>query len=340
MIRVGIVGYGLAGSVFHAPFLAADPAFSIVAISTSDPQRAASAAKAHPEARIVPDLEAVLAERPDLVVLASPPSVHRDQAVAVLSAGIAVVIDKPFAPSTADADAIIAASEASGAPVFVFHNRRWDADLLTVQRLLREGALGEVVRFESSFERWSAPKTGRWQTAIGSAEGGGILFDLGSHLVDQALVLFGPAVVTAAETRVVHPGGASDDDAFVSLLHENGVRSHLSMSRVARATGPRLRVLGTRAAFSVDGLDPQEAALRTGGALPDDPGFGEVAPEHWGVLTDDAGSRPVPSERGRYAAFVEGVARTLLDGAPTPVDVHEARAVVAVLERAHQKAAR
>lgn len=340
MIRVGIVGYGLAGSVFHAPFLAADPSFSIVAISTSDSGRAASAATAHPEARIVPGLEAVLAERPDLVVLASPPSVHREQAVAVLTAGIAVVIDKPFAPSTADVDAIIAASEASGAPVFVFHNRRWDADLLTVQRLLREEALGEVVRFESSFERWSAPKTGRWQTAIGVAGGGGILFDLGSHLVDQALVLFGPAVVTAAETRAVHPGGASDDDAFVSLLHDSGVRSHLSMSRVARASGPRFRVLGTRAAFSVDGLDPQEAALRSGGARPEDPGFGEVAPEHWGVLTDDSGSRPVPSERGRYAAFAEGVARTLLEGAPSPVDVREARAVVAVLERAHELAAR
>ncbi|WKK71585.1 Gfo/Idh/MocA family oxidoreductase [Rathayibacter oskolensis] len=142
---------------------------------------------------------------------------HRAQAEAVLGAGVAVIIDKPFAPTAADA--IIAASEAAGAPVFVFQNRRWDADLLTLRRLLADGALGDVVRFESSFERWSAPKTGRWQTRVTPAEGGGILFDLGSHLVDQALVLFGPAQVTAAETRIVHTGGASEDDAFVSLLH-------------------------------------------------------------------------------------------------------------------------
>ncbi|AZZ55448.1 Gfo/Idh/MocA family oxidoreductase [Rathayibacter iranicus] len=338
MIRVGLVGFGLAGSVFHGPFLAADPAFEIVAIATRDAARSEAASAAHPGARIVPDLDAVLAERPALVVLATPPSVHRAQAEQVLAAGVAVVIDKPFAPSTADADAIIAASEASGAPVFVFQNRRWDSDLLTLRRLLAEGALGQVLRFESSFERWSAQKTGRWQSEIGVPEGGGILFDLGSHLIDQALLLFGPARVTAAETRVVHPGGASEDEAFVSLLHRGGVRSHLAMSRVARATGPRLRVLGTRGGYSVDGLDPQEMALRTG-AHAEDPRFGEVPAESWGVLVDDDGARRVPSERGRYSAFLEQVARALLDGAPAPVDVHEARDVVAVIEQAHALAA-
>ncbi|KQQ00781.1 MULTISPECIES: Gfo/Idh/MocA family protein [unclassified Rathayibacter] len=339
MIRVGIVGYGLAGSVFHAPFLAADPAFSIVAIATSDAARVAGAASAHPGARIVPDLDGVLAEQPDVVVLATPPAVHRAQAEAVLAAGVAVIVDKPFVPTAADADAIIAASEEAGAPVFVFQNRRWDADFLTLQRLLREEALGDVLRFESSFERWSAPKTGRWQARVTPAEGGGILFDLGSHLVDQALVLFGPAVATAAETRVVHSGGASEDDAFVSLLHGSGVRSHLAMSRVARATGPRFRVLGTRAAFTVDGLDPQEGALRSGGADPRDDDFGVVAPDAVGTLSDDSGVHRVPSERGRYAAFAEGVARSLLEGAPPPVDVREAREVVAVIEQAHALAA-
>ncbi|QHC60783.1 Gfo/Idh/MocA family oxidoreductase [Rathayibacter sp. VKM Ac-2760] len=339
MLRVGLVGFGLAGRVFHSPFLAADPSFTVVAVATSDPERAAAAAAAHSGARIVAGLDAVLAERPDLVVLATPPSVHREQAEQVLSAGVAVVIDKPFAPSTADVDAILAASEAGGAPVFVFQNRRWDADLLTVRRLLREGALGEVIRFESTFERWSAPKTGRWQAEIAPEQGGGILFDLGSHLVDQALLLFGPAVVTAAETRVVHAGSAAEDDAFVSLLHESGVRSHLAMSRVARASAPRFRVLGTRAAYSVDGLDPQEAALR-GGATPLDDGFGVVGPGADGVLTDERGGTVVPSERGHYAAFLAGVAATLLDGAAPPVDVRDARAVVALIEQAHALAAR
>ncbi|NQX13632.1 Gfo/Idh/MocA family oxidoreductase [Microbacteriaceae bacterium VKM Ac-2855] len=330
-IRAGVVGYGLSGQVFHTPFLAADPAFEIAMISTSDAERAAAAHAAHPDARIVTSVDDVVSARLDLVVLASPPHVHREQAVAALDAGSAVVIDKPFAPTVADADAIIAASERSGRPVFVFQNRRWDADLLTVRRLLRENRLGRVLRFESTFERWSEPKRGRWQTSIPVSQGGGILFDLGSHLIDQTLLLFGPAAVTTAETSILHHGGASEDDAFVSLLHESGVRSHLTMSRVARASGPRLRVLGTEAAFTTYGLDPQEEAIRHGGASPLDADFGVVPASHWGVLGDE----PVPSERGNYAAFYAGVAARLTSGAPSPVDVHDARAVVAVIEAAH-----
>ncbi|NQX27834.1 Gfo/Idh/MocA family oxidoreductase [Microbacteriaceae bacterium VKM Ac-2854] len=335
-IRVGIVGFGLSGRVFHAPFLAADPAFEIALISTSDPERAATAQAAYPGARIVPSAEEVLEAGLDLVVLASPPHVHREQAVAALEAGSAVVIDKPFAPSLADADAIIAASERADKPVFVFQNRRWDADFITLRKLLEENRLGRVLRFESTFERWSEPKRGRWQTEIPVSKGGGILFDLGSHLIDQALQLFGPATVTAAETSILHHGGASEDDAFVSLLHEGGVRSHLTMSRVARATGPRLRALGTDAAFTTYGLDPQEDAVRKGGASPLDAGFGVVPESGWGVLGDER----VPSERGSYAAFYAGVAATLTSDSPAPVDVRDARAVVAIIEAAHAVAHR
>lgn len=335
-IRTGIVGFGLSGRVFHAPFLAADPAFEIVVISTSDAERAAAAKAAYPNATIVPRAEDVLTAGLDLVVLASPPHVHRQQAVAALEAGAAVVIDKPFAPTLAEADEIIAASERAGRPVFVFQNRRWDADFLTLQRILAEHRLGRVLRFESTFERWSEPKRGRWQTSIPVAQGGGILFDLGSHLIDQAVQLFGPATVTTAETSILHHGGASEDDAFVSLLHSGGVRSHLTMSRVARATGPRLRVLGTESAFTTYGLDPQEDAVRRGGASPLDPDFGVVAESEWGVL----GDAPVPSERGDYASFYAGVGAALTSGAPAPVDVRDARAVVAIIEAAHALARR
>lgn len=339
-IRTGIIGFGLSGQVFHAPFLSADPAFEVAMIATSDTERRALAHSSYPDARLVGRPEAVLEAGLDLVVLASPPHVHRAQAVAALQSGSAVVIDKPFAPNVADADAIIAASEESGHPVFVFQNRRWDGDFLTIRRLLAERALGTVIRFESTFERWGAPKQGRWQTQIPVAEGGGILFDLGSHLIDQALHLFGPADVVAAETRILHHGGASEDDAFVSLLHRDGVRSHLTMSRVARASGPRFRVLGSEAAYTVHGLDPQENAIRHAGARPSDADFGLAPESDWGLLGTDPDAVRVPTERGRYAAFYEGVAATLLEDRAAPVDVAQARAVVAIIEAAHTLARR
>lgn len=340
-IRVGIVGYGLSGKVFHGPFAAADPAFEVAAISTADHDRRMQAGHDHPGAVLVARPDALFELGLDLVVLASPPHVHGEQALAALAAGSAVVIDKPFAPTLVEADAIIAASEAAQRPVFVFQNRRWDADLLTIRRLLAEQALGAVHRFESTFERWGTPKHGRWQAQIPISQGGGILFDLGSHLVDQALHLFGPAKVTAAETRVLHPGGVSEDDAFVSLLHANGVRSHLTMSRVARASGPRFRVLGSDAAYVVSGLDPQENAIRHGGASPSDPEFGVVPATQWGSIgTAESDVTPVPSERGSYASFYRGVAASLLSGAPSPVDVQEARAVIEIIEAAHVLARR
>lgn len=343
-IRTGIIGYGLSGRVFHAPFLAANGEFSIDVIATSDEERRAQAAADHPSALLVSTPDDLLSRAGDLdlVVLASPPGVHRQQGVAALEAGAAVVVDKPFAPSLDDVDALIAASESAGRPLIVFQNRRWDGDFLTVRRLLDEGAFGDVVRFESTFERWGAPKVGRWQSQVTVAAGGGILFDLGSHLVDQALQLFGPAETTAAETRMLRLDGASEDDAFISLAHESGVRSHLGVSRVARQSAPRFRVLGTEGAYSVSGLDGQENAIRFGGASPVDPDFGITPPDRWGLFGTEGsadGLRPVETVRGDYAAFYRGVADAVLGRGPSPVDPASARMVVEVISHAHRLAA-
>ena len=341
-IRTGIIGFGLAGRVFHAPFLAANPAFALTTIATSSPERAAEARAAHPAARVVPTPEALLAEvadgRLDLVVLASPPHVHREQAIAALEAGAAVVVDKPFAPSVADAEAIIAAADRAGRPLTVFQNRRWDGDFLTVRRLLDEGALGRVHRFVSSFERFGAAKRELWQGRLTPEQGGGILFDLGSHLVDQALTLFGPASLEHAELSTVREGLGSEDDAFLSLRHDSGVRSHLTMSRVAARSAARFRVLGDAAGFAVEGLDPQETALRAG-ARPSDPGFGETAADRWGELGVEGQGElvRVPTEAGRYAEFFARLAASIRDGAPVPVDARHALATVRILEEAHRR---
>jgi len=344
-IRTGIIGFGLAGRVFHAPFVARNPAFTLTTIATSNADRGAQASAAHPDADITTTdalLERAAAGDLDLVILASPPHVHREQAVAALEGGAAVVIDKPFVPSVADAEAIIAAAEAAQRPLTVFQNRRWDGDFLTVQRLLERGALGTVHRFVSTFERFGAPKHDQWQGQITPAQGGGILFDLGSHLIDQALTLFGPATLEVAELRSVREGLASEDDAFLSLRHESGVRSHLTMSRVAAQSGPRFRVLGDESAYSVYGLDGQEPDLKVG-RWPGDEGYGETPQVQWGLLGVDNGEQPltpVPTEAGGYPEFYARVAASILDGAPVPVDARSALETVRIIEQAHAFSAR
>jgi scyllo-inositol 2-dehydrogenase (NADP+) len=337
-IRTAIVGYGLSGRTFHAPFIAANPRFSIEGISTSDPARSAQATGEHPEAEIFATPEDLLAHSFDLVVLASPAHVHLEQGLSALASGAAVVIDKPFAASVTEAEQLIAAAASSALPLIVFQNRRWDGDFLTIRTLVGEGALGEVHRFESTFERWSPALRQRWQDTTTTGEGAGIVFDLGSHLVDQALQLFGPGTLTTAELSILRPGGVSTDEAFLSLLHDNGTRSHLTMSRFATQVGPRFRVLGSTAGYKVYGLDRQEPALLAG-ASPADADFGLVPEEAWGTLgVEGSDARPVrvPTERGDYGRFYAGVAATIRDGAPPPVDPGDALATLRIIARAHE----
>lgn len=338
-IRTGLIGFGLAGRVFHAPFIATNPAFRLDLISTSSPERAAEARQQHPGAEIVATPEELLARAGDLdlVILASPAHTHLEQGLAALDAGASIVIDKPFVPTVSDAKKLIAKAEESGKVLAVFQNRRWDGDFLTVRKLIAEGALGTVHRFESSFERWSGPNRDRWQDTTTIEQGAGITYDLGSHLVDQALQLFGPAIVEQAELSVVREGSVSDDDAFISLLHSNGVRSHITISRAAAQSGPRFRVLGSKSAYTVYGLDNQEPALKLT-QWPGSDGYGITPESEWGLIGIDGseeGLTAVPTEPGNYPAFYAGVAAAIRAGAPAPVDPREALEVVRILERAH-----
>ncbi|MBK4346612.1 Gfo/Idh/MocA family protein [Lacisediminihabitans changchengi] len=339
-IRTGIIGYGLSGRIFHSPFIAANPDFSLDLISTSNEARAQQAREQHPSATVVATPDELLDGELDLVVLASPAQVHLEQAQAAIAAGIAVVIDKPFAASVVEATSIIEASEDAGVPLTVYQNRRWDGDFRTVQKLLADGTLGRVHRFESTFERWSPALRDRWQDTTPTSAGAGITFDLGSHLVDQAVQLFGPATLETAELSVLREGGVSDDEAFLSLLHESGVRSHLTMSRFAAQNAPRFRVLGSASGYTVQGLDGQEPALM-GGAQPSDPGFGDVPEDRWGLLgitgSADVPPTPYPTERGEYAAFYAGVAQALRDGTPMPVAPRDALAALDLIEQAHRR---
>lgn len=339
-LRVGLVGFGTAGEVFHAPLIAATPGLALAAVVTSDPERAARAAGRYPGAAVVGSAERLweLAGGLDLAVIATPNRFHVPLAEAALAAGLAVVVDKPLAPSAAEGRRLIETARRRGLPLTAFHNRRWDGDFLTLRRLVERGALGRVLRFESRFERWRPePKPG-WRQRGGAAEAGGVLFDLGSHLIDQALVLFGPVQRVAAELAPGYDGAEVDNDAFVALDHSCGVRSHLWASSLAAVAGPRFRVLGSRAGWVKHGLDGQEAALRAGGS-PAEPGWGTEPEERWGRLGAGDRTEPVAAEPGAYPAFYRAVAAMLRDGAPPPVDPADAVAGLELIEAARRAAA-
>jgi predicted dehydrogenase len=338
-LRVGLVGYGLAGAVFHAPLIAATAGLDLRAVVTADPERRAGLAREHPGARAVESVEQLLAEPAelDLVVVASPNRSHVPVARAALEAGLPVVVDKPLAATAAEARGLADLAAARGLLLTVFQNRRWDSDFRTVKQLIAAGELGTVHRYESGFERWRPRLRGGWRESPDPAEAGGLLYDLGSHLVDQALHLFGPAERVYAETASRRAGAAVDDDTFISLAHADGVRSHLWMSAVAPQPGPRLRVLGDRAAYTVYGLDPQEDALAAG--LRPGPGWGAPAEADWGLLGTPEDARRHPSLPGDYPAFYAAVETALREGTEPPVEPGEVVAALTVLEAARRSAA-
>lgn len=341
-MRVALVGYGLAGRAFHAPFIAATAGIELTAIVTSDPQRRAHAEAVHPGAVLVESTEALWAAVGDLgvelAVVAAPNRAHVPVALAALEAGLGVVVDKPLAATAEAGQRIVAEAERRGLFLSVFHNRRWDGDFLTVRRLVEAGELGPVWRFESRYERWRPDREpDAWRERAGAEDAGGLLADLGSHLIDQALVLFGPARTVYAELDRRRDGITSDDDSFVSITHANGVRSHLWMSLVAAEQGPRFRVLGSKGAFVKEGYDVQEAPLRDG-ATPGGAGWGVEPETAWGALHDGERVRTIPTLAGNYGAFYAGLARALREDAPPPVDPMDSVAALYVIEAALQSA--
>ncbi|HEV2815105.1 MAG TPA: Gfo/Idh/MocA family oxidoreductase [Solirubrobacteraceae bacterium] len=333
-MRLAVVGYGLAGAVFHAPYIDAVDGLEVSVIVTSNEARAARARERYPDAAVVASVEE--AWDVDAVVVATPNRFHAPLALEAIGRGVPVVVDKPFAVTAADAARVVEASEAAGVPVTVFQNRRWDGDFVTLRRLLDAGALGRVLRFESRFERFRPAVSEGWRERAAEEEGGGQLLDLGAHLVDQARLLFGHPVRVYAEIERRREGAGVDDDVFVALEHPGGERSHLWMSAITAAGGPRMVVNGSLGGLVVDGLDPQERQLLDGMRIGDD-GFGETPP---GRLVDADGERAQPLEAGDYRGFYAGVRDWLAGDAPAPVDPRDSVAGLEILEAARRSAAR
>ena len=321
-IGVGLIGYGLGGRAFHAPFIRTTAGLSLQAVVSRDP------AKVHadlPDTLVVPSVDALLAEPGiGLVVVSSPDALHAEHALAALRAGKHVLIDKPFATTLTDARNVASEAEARGLLLTIFHNRRWDADFLTLRRLLREGTLGDIVQFESHFDRWRPAPAATWK----ESREGGSWQDLGPHLVDQALQLFGRPTGVIADIATLREGGPAPD-YFHAVLRYPRLRVLLHSSKLVAEHGLRFAVHGTLGSWVKYGIDPQEAATVAGMLPTGDWGHDPVA----GVFTDANGvATPIANERGDYRIFWSALATALRGEGPNPVPPSEAIAVMEVLD--------
>ena len=337
---VALVGYGMGGSVFHAPFIDAEPRLRLVAVVTGNPERGAEALARYPGVRIERELESLLArlDDVDLVVVTTPNASHAAVATAVLAQGRPVVVDKPVTPTSEGTRRLRALAASAGTAVVPFQNRRWDGDFRTVADLVGRDALGTLHTFESRYERWQPQVSPRaWKNDPEPGAGTGILYDLGTHLIDQAVALFGRPRSVYAEIAVRRPAGRVDDDVFVALGYPGGPRVHLWTSAVAADLGPRFRLLGEAAAYVKHGMDVQEALLVEGHS-PREPRWGEEPESSWGEVVVGAERRPVRTLPGAYGLFYAGMASYLLDGAPPPVDIDDAVLTAEIIEAAQASA--
>jgi predicted dehydrogenase len=347
-IRVAVIGFGLAGQVFHAPFVSAVPGLRLEAIVQ---RKGDEAGKAYPSARILRSVEEALKDAAvRLVVVGTPNETHFALAKQALLAGKHVVIDKPFAATSAEAKELKELAEKQGVVLAPFHNRRWDGDYLTVRRLLAEQAVGRLVTYESHFDRFRPlPRENTWKEGASAANG--LLMDLGPHLVDQALALFGAPVGITASVRKDRDKTDIEDAFDITLEYpgysgQHGLRAHCRSSMLACDAAPRFLVHGTKGSFKKYGLDPQEPAL-VGGAKVPRVGEGEwlAEPEgQWGILTvapvlaDPATlvRTRVKTELGDYRGYYANVRDAINGVAKLAVTPEDGYRTVKLLEMARE----
>jgi predicted dehydrogenase len=313
---VGLIGYGKAGRVFHAPLIRSVDGLELRTIVEHRGDEA---------------VEAVLRDPAiDLIVIATPNDSHFDLGRRALLAGKHVVIDKPFTVTSSEGRELIETARRRERLLTVFHNRRWEGDFRTIRRLIEQKIFGRIVYFEATFDRFrNEPKAGAWRES--AAAGSGVLYDLGSHLVDQALLLFGPPLEVRADVRRERDFGDSDD-AFDVWMTYSAHRVSLRAGMLVRERTPRFTIRGTHATFVKYGLDPQEADLAAG-RTPGDPDWGNEPRRQWGTLISDRGEERIETLPGAYQMFYENVRDALAGRAELAVRPEQALAVIEIIER-------
>jgi len=335
-LNVGLIGFGLAGRVFHAPLIHANPDFRLTHILL---RHGNDSEKNYPQAKVVRNVEALLADPGvDLIVIATPNTTHFDLAAKALQAGKHVVVDKPFTVSSTDADKLIALSSKVGRVLSVFQNRRWDGDFLTVRQLLAEKCLGRLVEYESRFDRFRpALKPGAWREEL--LPGSGVLFDLGSHLIDQAVVLFGRPLGIFADLRTQRDGAAALD-SFELHLEYSALKVTLKAGSLVCEPSPRFVLYGTEGSYVKFGLDPQEEALKQGNS-PTQPHWGEEPQAAWGTITRSAGAldrNRYHTRPGCYPDFYSNLYGAITGKEELAVKPEQSREVIRLIELAEQSA--
>lgn len=337
MIRVGLVGFGMAGRVFHAPLIASVDGLELAAVVE---RSSGHAAERYPGITTHRSLDAMLADDSlGLFVVATPSGSHFDVARQILAAGKNLVVDKPMAVRPAEIVELMKLAASHGVLLAPFHNRRWDSDFQTIQKLLHEGSLGRLVHFESVFDRWSPGSTRRpWKDD--SAQGGGILLDLGTHLADQALTLFGkPEAVSADVHRerdgLREPENMGSNDAFTLRLRYPGFTAVLAANCLSSLPRPRYHLRGIGGNYRKFGVDPQEAALGKVTRI-EDADWGQESAANWGTLSMEVdgglASRPVAPIPGDYRRYYAAIRDALLGKTAPPVAAVDAWRVAQLLE--------
>jgi predicted dehydrogenase len=332
-MRIGLVGYGGGGRWFHAPYIDAADGVELVGVVTRSPERIAELHAERPGMPTYASLTELLAAGVDAVTITTPPQTRYDLVREAIAAGVHVVADKPFAPSAAVAAELGAAADAAGVRLSVYHQRRRDADIQTLKQVLDSGELGDISRFDSVFDL-DEPGT------LEAGPHGGLLRDLGSHLADQALWLFGPVLRVSAHLEWVDlPEGRTDAGFALRLDHASGTASFLAVSKLNRVVRRVLELYGASGAYLATGSDVQTGAIKAGRRPKDDPsGWGVEPEQHWGRLYTAAGERVVPSAQGNHAGYYAAFVRAVAEGTEVPVPVADAIAVLQVLDAARVSA--
>lgn len=332
-IKTALCSYGMSGLVFHGPLLQANPGFSIVKIL--ERKKEESAGK-HQGAQLVRSYDDILDDPGvELVVVNTPDHLHYEMAGRALKAGKHVVVEKPFTLRTDHADELIRMAKDNGLVLSVFQNRRWDGDFLSVKEIIRKQKLGRLVDFESHFDRYRTEIQESWKDR---STGTGTLYNLGSHLVDQALQLFGMPEYLYCDSRILRDG-AFTDDSYDLILHYPEIKCMLRSSYLVREPGPRFILHGTGGTYLKWGIDPQEEALKLG-SVPGRPGWGEEAESHWGKINALDGELFVqskyPTLPGNYMAYYDNIYGAIRENKPLAVQAGEARNVIRIIEAAYQ----
>ncbi len=338
-IRTGLIGFGMAGKVFHAPFISTLPGFRLDKISTSREAPAREARALYPDTAIVSDARSILEDGAiDLVVIGTPNAEHRPLAQAALLAGKHVIVEKPFTVTSAEADTLIALARQQKRLLTVHHNRRWVADYKTVKKVIASGLLGNPATYEAHYDRFRPalrPQAWREETVPGA----GILYDLGAHLIDQALQLFGLPQEITADLRIQRPGGKVDD-YFDLTLHYPTLRASLHAGMLVKKPGPFFRLHGDRGSFVKYGMDVQEEALKAGRTPADTTDWGIEPEGQWGQLYTEYGglqiAGSVQSERGSFQDFFINVQQVIWEEAELIVTPEQARDAIRIIELALQ----